>query len=167
MLLLNYLLVLELNKVTSEKTLAEERKTNKLLELSHAELKKSSQNMECELKRKTRSISEAEKRVEEVDNEMERLKEEFRFDIYSTCAFISISLCLLLSLFLSNSVLTGSYLPKETIKMHTMFWSLGLLTFFKHLKKAKLLCVVLFCFFVNSISKNIDPVKSELQMYMC
>lgn len=70
--------VLELNKVTSEKTLAEKRKTNKLLELSHAELKKSSQNMECELKRKTQSISEAESRVEEVENEMERLKEEFR-----------------------------------------------------------------------------------------
>ena len=82
MLLFKCLLVLELNKVTSEKTLAEERKTNKLLELSHAELKKSSQNMECELKRKTKSISEAEKRVEEVENEMERLKEEFRFDIY-------------------------------------------------------------------------------------
>ena len=110
MLLFNCLLVLELNKVTSEKTLAEKRKTNKLLELSHAELKKSSQNMECELKRKTQSISEAESRVEEVENEMERLKEEFRFDIYSTCAFISISLCLLLSLSLSNSVLTGSYL---------------------------------------------------------
>ena len=97
MLLFNYLLVLELNKVTSEKTLAEERKTNKLLELSHTELKKRSQNMECELKRKTQSISEAETRVEEVENEMERLKEEFRFDyLQYMCYYQYLSLSLIL-----------------------------------------------------------------------
>ena len=55
--------------------------------------------MECELKRKTQSISEAEKRVEEVENEMERLKEEFRFEIHMCFyQYLGLSVCLLLDL---------------------------------------------------------------------